>query len=144
MRLPELPDLSVLAFDPGRNSGVAHYANGEITAYNWKEEQFFEYLNHPTLLNTEVYVVEEFRLYPSMAMTLSNNRMETSELIGVIRANAFLRDIPVVFQSAANAKKLCTDALLKQYGWYGYGKNDHQRDAIRHLLYYLIRQATKK
>lgn len=138
MRLPELPKINLMAFDPGKATGMVRYDCGDVETYTYTEDGFLEYLSHPTLLFADIYVVEEFRLYPHMATTLSNHRMEVSELIGIIRANAHIRGIHVVFQGAGQAKQLCTDELLKQYGWYNVAKNRHERDALRHALYYLI------
>jgi hypothetical protein len=93
-------------------------------------------------------VCESYKLQPGKAMAQSHSSLETSQLIGYIRMTAWGHDygeISFVLQDPA-CKTRVADPILERMGiiekrgnrYYCQDKltNDHQRDAIRHGVYW--------
>lgn len=139
--LRENPD-PILAVDPGETVGLA-WVEGErivtasppatdftswlvsLMAYQfggWKEDV----VPWPIPANL---VVEEWRLYPWMTKSMTWSDLFTPRLIGRIEMTAEVCEIPVHFQGAN---------IIKALPWVQVGKNDHQRDAAKHLVRYML------
>lgn len=103
----------------------------------------------------ELYVIEEFRLYPWMARQQGYSDFQTPRLIGKLEYLAGKAGRPVYLQGAsikrqavARAQRYAADALpgatrpelIKlTSGRYDFkGKNQHVRDAIAHGWYWLL------
>lgn len=84
-------------------------------------------------------VIERYQLYPNKAMLQSGSDMLTSQLIGAMRALAWLYDVPVTIQQAALKKP--TEALIRRrkIERLSFGEGDHARDAESHGYAYLWR-----
>ena len=86
-------------------------------------------------------VIEEFRLYPDKAKTLTGSSMETSQLIGAMtwwaskHAFVYLQPASIKIPTLAYAKKHNIE-LTKD-------KGDHAQDAHTHGIHFLIRQQGK-
>ena len=82
-------------------------------------------------------VIERYQLYPNKAMLQSGSDMLTSQLIGAMRALAWLYDVPVTLQQAALKKP--TEALIRRRNIerLSFGKGDHAKDAESHGYTYL-------
>ena len=82
-------------------------------------------------------VIERYQLYPNKAMLQSGSDMLTSQLIGAMRALAWLYDVPVTLQQAALKKP--TEALIRRRNIerLSFGKGDHAKDAETHGYTYL-------
>ncbi len=145
MKRVDLSDASVVAFDPGESTGMVAVVGGELIAsVTVTMEQLLIFLNPGQMRFTRprIYVVESFVLYPSSASSLTFDAMIPAQAIGVIRAIAYLNGAEVVFQAASEAKNFVDDDRLSHYGW-RLGDR-HQRDAARHAVYYLAKQAIKE
>lgn len=117
------------------------------TAY-WNAHLKFiaEYMRTNGLKNVHL-VVEDYLLYGDKAVSQTNSRMETSQLIGVIKNYAYERNIPIIMQTAAQVKRRWTNDILAHKGYLKpVGKrwslpgnhmlNRHQLDALRHGIHY--------
>lgn len=82
-------------------------------------------------------VIERYQLYPNKAMLQSGSDMLTSQLIGAMRALAWLYEVPVTLQQAALKKP--TEALIRRRNIerLSFGKGDHAKDAESHGYTYL-------
>ena len=113
------------------------------------EEYWITHLNTIVAEEPTHLVIEGYRLYNhrgSAASMQANSILETPMLIGVIRTHAFLYDIPLKIQYAADVKSRWSDEILFKRGhltmknnrYYLGGKltNNHERDALRHALHF--------
>lgn len=91
-------------------------------------------LDEPKLL-----VVEEFRLYPDKARTLTGTTLQTSQLVGALHWWAWQNEVPVVLQPAG--VKEPTEAYVKRHGLErnSKGHGGHAKDSETHGYQYLIR-----
>lgn len=65
--------------------------------------------------------------------------LSSKEYIGVVELYSQMTGVPVTYQTASVAKHFISDDKLRRLGWYDLTKGMvHARDALRHLLYYLI------
>ena len=98
-----------------------------------------------------IVIFEDYLLYSHQAKTQINSRMETPQLIGVIKYACYLKGIPYSMQTASAVKTRWSDDLLcekdylrwrkdvqgvKNYMLNGYVVSDHVRDALRHAVHY--------
>lgn len=140
--LVKLPNIKILAIDPGETSGVIQYYCEKILIdKQMKQDELFNFLSDYGF-SSYIWVVESFRLYKHKAITQINNDMITPQIIGVIKDKAKEIGCSIIFQSASQVKGLCTDDLLKEYSFWVGGK--HCRDAARHALYYLLTHREEK
>lgn len=152
--------MSVLVFDPSGNfkegngtTGWALFKNrelkdfGEVKASHFSEaeEYWHEVAQLITDYKPEVMVYETYRLRASKAMEQSWSRLETPQLIGVIRWHAWSRGIKVCGQDPSLKERFRDDILIstgvaekRPGGIFIHQRrtNMHMRDAIRHGLYY--------
>lgn len=85
----------------------------------------------------ELIVCEEYRVYAWRAKQHSWSNIPTLRLIGGLQMLCTQRDIPIIFQSAQQAKGFSTDEKLKAWDLYQVRKR-HANDAIRHAVYWLV------
>lgn len=65
--------------------------------------------------------------------------LDSKEYIGVTKLYSDVECVPIHFQTASLAKHFVGDDKLRRLGWYDKTKGMvHARDALRHLIYYLI------
>ena len=79
-------------------------------------------------------VMESFQLYPGKALSQSFSQFKTVEVIGVCKYLCELHGIPVIMQGA-HQKAFFSDGKLERLGYTV--ASVHERDALRHVLYYL-------
>lgn len=125
------PDLRVL-------DNVTYWRSGQYDGIEWEHVREIE--NLAAAWEGGAVVVEDFVL-----RRLSPAR----ELLSPVRLTAALeyvlwREKRLVFrQSASDAKTICTDERLKDWGFYRReGGEEHARDATRHGLLFLRRAST--
>ncbi len=129
-----------------------------LTSYDIKAKHFEnrhdywkEIMSHPILLSKNITVIIETFVVRSNGF-LVGKMPETSLFIGALVWELEKRNIPYVFQNPSQAKTRFKDENLGKYLtnyeirkdkrgrnlYYLNDKqlNDHQRDAIKHLLYY--------
>lgn len=154
---------NVLSIDPSGNhksqnegsgeTGLAYRLNGELylsdiraSSYETIEDYWNGVLDVIRSVEWDHIVFEGYRLYNHAGMaarTQSNSTLQTSQLIGTIRMEAWKLKIPYHIQYAADVKKRWSDAILQKKGYLeegnkfkGTSTNDHKRDALRHLVHF--------
>jgi len=147
--------MNILAIDPGETTGwsfmvwdTRYRLPMKIPEYEKLEEQTLErgqfafYDEFENLISTKepgVIVIEEFRIYSTKAKSLIGDDLKTSQTIGVMKYIAKEYGVPVIMQSAGQAKKAFTMEKLTELG-IDTSRADHIRhsqDALRHLLYFI-------
>lgn len=151
----------VLCFDPSGNwgkegdgtTGWAVFEDREIIKWGAiKAHEYFtqeEYWKaHEDLImeiSPDTLVVESYNLQGNKALAQTGSSMDTPQLIGYLRMVAWLHNIKWVFQNPQDKQRV-TDPILVRMGvlekrgnkYYCNGKSTiiHQRDAIRHGIFY--------
>jgi len=130
--------MRVVAVDPGVTSGVAimtfPYRFDNLPG-TWELSQM-ETIEWASQLDAlDVIVCESFIPRPGA----KNFQPASLEIIGALRYVSWLRQIPFVLQSPADAKRFSTNEKLKTLGWYQSTVGGHANDAQRHLLLYAIK-----
>ena len=150
----------VLCFDPSGNfeegsgtTGWALFQDGEIKKF-WdvKAKDFStieEYWNHVTMIihiyEPDEVVIEDYRLFGHKAKQQSWSALETPQLIGWMRMYCWEANIPVIFQSPKDKVRVADPQLERlgiiqkegnSYYCNNIKTNLHQRDAIRHGVFY--------
>ena len=87
-----------------------------------------------SLASPDIIVMESYRVYAWKAKTHAWAGLHTPRLIGGVEVIANLRRIPLVQQSAHEAKTFCTDEKLEEWNLWQTGMR-HANDAIRHACY---------
>ena len=90
----------------------------------------------------DVVVMEMYRVYSWKAEDHSWHNLHTPRLIGAIEYICHCINLPLIQQTAQQAKGFCTDEKLSAWGIYQPGWK-HARDAIRHATYYLLFSVAK-
>ena len=123
---------------------------GAITAADYKDQ--FKYWDaHITLIDSlsgykpEV-VMEDYLLYSNRANEQINSRLETPQLIGIIKYECYKRGLFVSIQTAMQVKARWSDDILCKKGYLNkrgncycigsYKTVDHVRDAVRHAVHF--------
>ena len=156
--------MRILTFDPSGNHkeghGVTGFAMfeddrlldfGRIESEKFKTTEAYWNTHLDTILTfaPELVVYETYKLQPKKAMQQSWSELETPQLIGAIRLYCFNKQIATYGQDPS-IKTRFSDATLEDLGYATakYGKRyntmymldrqcvDHERDAVRHGLYF--------
>jgi hypothetical protein len=134
--------MRVIALDPGTHTGVCIYdTKGSIfEVYTLGPEE-----HHLTLLQElqefePDHVVWERFQYQRRELTKGVSLvLDSREYIGI--AKLYCQQHVAVTrheQTPAQAKNLWTDQKLKKLGLWEMTKSAHERDALRHMLYFLV------
>lgn len=142
----------MIALDPGETTGVAVF-DGDTTITVYQREtkdigQSFEWFHNlleagtismeKATLGVFAHIrCEDYRIYEWKSADHSWSQVHTLRWIGAIIAAAHWNSTPLSFCMAQHAKKFWTDEKLKHFGLYPTGLR-HGKDALRHLLYYLL------
>lgn len=131
---------------------------GEIDASTYLEKELYWKAIIDLILNLnqefpELHVVvEDYFLYENKAIAQTNSRMETPQLIGVIKYTCYMHNIYIDMQTAASVKTRWEEKILvynnylqsevengrtKYYINNYHVKSDHTRDALKHAVHYL-------
>lgn len=99
-------------------------------------------------------VIEDYLLYGERAEAQINSRLETPQLLGIIKYETYKRGLFIYIQTAMQVKTrwkdeiLCHKGLITQKGKSYYIKDtlvsDHVRDALRHAVHYMTYNSTYK
>jgi hypothetical protein len=155
----------ILAFDPSGNfkegKGITGWCLldtetkkvakfGYISAAMYPHQQAY-WDAHITLIDSlagyaPAIVVEDYLLYYNRADNQINSRLETPQLIGVIKYECYKRGITVNIQTAVSVKTRWSDNTLVRKGYlkrqgrsYYIGDvlvSDHIKDSIRHAVHF--------
>lgn len=149
----------VLSLDPSGNyhegKGTTGYAVrleksvrlGDIRAieYSSREAYWFAHRELVEKHLPDVLVIESYRLFGHKSKQQIGSSLETPMLIGYLLGVAHELNIQVVIQDPSTKSRFSDDILLKlgiiekrgnKYYFKGEVTNLHQRDALRHDLYY--------
>lgn len=135
--------MNVIAFDPGKATGVASYTSSE---------DFYESSERPggwlgQVLDIQGFLVgypwdhvicESFTVNAGTAKKDQGAYPDVFSLIGTIRYLAWANGAEFHFQTPGEAKSFATNDKLKRLGWYKGGAG-HADDASRHLLTFLAK-----
>ena len=127
----------ILAIDPGDTTGWALFVDGTLAEWGHVGGNF---TTLETLIKTarpDVLVVEEYRIYGWRAKQHSWSDVPTLRLIGAIQMLAAQQRMPIVMQTAQQAKGFSEDEKLRAWNFYQTGMK-HANDAIRHGCYYIL------
>lgn len=101
-----------------------------------------------------ILVIEGYRLYGDVATAQINSQLETPQLIGAIKYEAWQRGMPIITQTASEVKLRWKDETLIHKGVFekdgntiklnGYPTSDHIRDAVRHAIHFATYKNKKK
>jgi hypothetical protein len=137
---------TILALDPGETTGYAVFYGDGVAAYDWeiidqvKTWPEIDAVRSLSLLLDQIkpnlVVAEQYRVYDWKSDDHKWSAVNTVQVIGCVWTLCVQRAIPLVWQSAQNAKGFWTDDRLKEYNLYQAGVR-HGRDATRHALQYL-------
>lgn len=124
---------NVIAVDPGGRTGVAWIGDdGRPRSCTIDDPMYAVHFVHEW--QPPIIICENFTPRGG-ARTWQPDALH---IIGALRYIAWLRDLPFVLQSPADAKRFATDDKLRRIGWHKPG-HDHENDARRHLLLGLTR-----
>ena len=143
----------VLALDPGETTGVAEF-DGDCTirvyqkvtkdlgqSYDWLIDRLTHGPNWSADPNYGPNFphlrYEDYRVYEWKAQDHAWSPVHTIRWIGAIQVAAHVTQTPASCCMAQHAKGWWTDAKLDHFGLNPKGLK-HGRDALRHLLYYLL------
>lgn len=125
-----------------RDGKVMRY--GLIRAENYTSDMLY-YKAHATLVHNmracykDIHVVlEDYLLYGSKAKAQINSRMETSQLLGILKYYCYSEKISCYIQAASLVKKRWSDDILIHKGIELPESREmrHARDAIRHATHH--------
>lgn len=128
---------------------------GDIRASDYSTKHGYWYA-HTDLINRvepDVLVIESYRLFGHKAKQQTGSSLETAQLIGYLEMVAWLNRIPVVLQDPTTKQRHSDEILVKlgvlekkggKHYYRGELTNLHQRDALRHNLFYLKYGRKKK
>lgn len=153
--------MKVLSFDPSGNynegKGTTGYALsldynlphklGDIAAKDFTSRQAY-WAAHRDLIESnlpDVVVIESYRLFGHKSKEQTGSSLETPQLIGYMEMVCYDWNIPVILQDPSTKSRHADDVLTAvnvlvkkgvRYYYKGELTNLHQRDALRHNLYY--------
>jgi hypothetical protein len=132
---------TIVAFDVGLKTGVAMIQfrpekKPQIQVCTVDINRLMkEILWMEAVINAEIWIAENFMLYPWEAKHQKFQKMDAPRVIGILMHRAFELSIDIVFQNAGNMKPAFSDSTMEAFG-FGNIKN-HEQDALKHALYYL-------
>lgn len=128
----------LIGFDPGESTGYAVFTeDSSLISHGIIQKNPLEIYNLLKSYNDVTVIIERFRMFPWKYRALSWSILYPVQVIGTIEGYCKLLKIPLVEQDTI-VKKFYTDDKLRKLKLYR--KRDfsvHERDAIRHVLYYL-------
>ena len=144
----------LVALDPGETTGVAVFDGiSTIQVYQKETKQIgpaFDWLDdlleagcmgddaiYRGVTTWEHLRIEDYRVYEWKASDHSWSPVHTLRLIGAFQIAAYRIGTPYSFCMASHAKKFWDDNKLKHFDLYPKGLR-HGKDALRHLLYYML------
>lgn len=142
--------VTVLAFDPGGHTGWAMWRAEKLVNDKGVPEYYNEFTNsgcfeekdhHEKLIALiELQRTEVFHLITEAFLDRPGRQVATEliarDYIGAMSLWCQQNDCRLIKQNAATAKGFISDKKLKAMGYWS--PNRHSRDAMRHMLYYMI------
>jgi hypothetical protein len=146
---PTIPYDYVLAVDPGVATGWADCRVSDLVINSGAENDQLNFcMRADTWMqwrrgdgSRTVVVCERFLITERTAKL--SQQPASLEIIGCVRYLAWKYAVTFApLQAPGDAKKFITNDRLRQAGLYS--TNDHARDALRHLLLFLVNQGDKR
>lgn len=91
-------------------------------------------------------VIEDYLLYSNRAEAQTNSRLETPQLLGIIKYESYIRGLYIYMQTAMQVKTRWNNQILVKKGYLNKKGNryyvgsvlvvDHIQDSIRHAVHY--------
>jgi hypothetical protein len=153
--------MKVLSFDPSGNykegkgtsgfsislDGNMPHKLGDIRAEDYESRQAYWFAHRELIENTfpDYIVIESYRLFGDKAKEQTGSALETPQLIGYLEMVAYEFDIPSYLQDPSTKQRHADKVLVAagvivkkgtRYYYKGELTNLHQRDALRHDLYF--------
>lgn len=151
----------IIAIDPGPHTGIAvwmfpevgdppgtNVADFSFTTLDLREEtephyKLYDYLS-AHVFRTDTMVLEKFEYQKEKAQQRGHLNFDAAEYVGAIKLWWQLKSTTnrpkFVLQSPSQAvgnDPFWSDDKLKKLGLYQSTKSEHERSALRHLLYYV-------
>lgn len=130
------PNNHIICFDPGGTTGICNYdvTHGIYTEHLGPGDHHLELWHYLLNRRPDSVIYEEFQYQRRELEKGVSLEIISREYIGIIRCYAAMMNIPC-HKSTLNKLKFFDDDKLKQLSlWVPV---IHERDATRHLLYYL-------
>lgn len=146
----------IIAIDPGQTTGICLFEGSQLVHSTQLATGLMptavipvrDYLQGFDLLNTDkpprpavdgidAVVIEDYRIYSWKTDEHAWQSVHTLRLLGAIEWVCHELGLPLIKQSAQQAKGFCDDLKLEAWGVYKVGQR-HARDAIRHACYYQL------
>lgn len=138
------PPAILIAFDPGKTTGVAKFVHGEVQEMNQIHiDDFPKFMDRvrDECQGEVVFLFENFRLFSWKAKQQSGSTMEASQIIGMIKMVAAGMGADIQEQSPQIkpvAQKWTGVIPPKNHA------NSHQVDAYNHGVYWLISKGMRR
>ena len=126
---------TIMAIDPGKTTGAIWWTPWDWVAYQWTPTAVRGHLEY---MQPKFIVMESFLHRQAMKVDYT-----PAEVIGNVKDWASSNDVKVKMQSPTEPKHFWTNEKLKKVKLYTRGK-PHSNDAMRHLLYYLVKHEGRK
>ncbi len=146
---PHKDNVEIVAFDPGKTVGVCHAIllrqrdNIWDVVFVTKERKYPD--DAHTITNTDIdgadiIICEAWRLYADKAKSLIGDDLPGPRALGFIEGYLSHEGRrPPVLQSAECIRGLDPQYTKAVEEYIGYKiKSNHERDALKHILYYLV------
>lgn len=140
------PYPTIIGLDPGETTGFCILLDGHLVEAGQLATETVKLgipLIHAKLKGLGAFkqpaivVYEDYRVYAWKTDQHTWATLHTPQMLGVIESLAYIEGLKTKSQMAQQPKQFCTDAKLKEWGYYRKGER-HARDAIRHACYYLL------
>lgn len=139
----------VVAVDPGLMTGLAHLTwdpgDRRVTGGPYAQETPYANALDWCWRNADdkTHIVCESYIIGPETIKKSRGENWSLESIGALRFIARHKGATFSTQSPGQAKRVATDHMLKQLGWYGLTSSGHGRDALRHLMVWALSNQDK-
>lgn len=134
--------MNLLAIDPGKATGILEIRNDTFfKSYTLNHAELNKSLAYGYWAHYNIWVIESFSIYPWKSRALAFSECLPAQIIGAIKLYSYQQDINLTFQNAGLVKGSLTNEQLKdmKIPWLKKLKNQHERDAAKHAIYYLIK-----
>jgi len=128
------------------DGSLMNYGDVRAKEYDTTENYWGAIISKIMAAHPKIIVCESYQLQPGKAMAQSWSDLETPQLIGAIRHIAWSKNVKFIFQPPSIKPRFADHILVRMgiaetknnkiFMVQGMRSNDHQRDAIRHGLYY--------
>lgn len=135
----------LIAFDPGDTTGVAIVQGGKpISTYTISMQCMINTIATKTSVfytwkKTSIWIAEDFLLYPAKAAGQAFSKIPSAQVLGMLSVAAAMANKQLILQRASDVKQFATDDRIRSWGWNVQHMSTHERDAIRHALFYLFK-----